>query len=258
MSFKDRAVRRATSSAFVEPAFAAVRAARATRHPKTPDWVLISERDDVFVRAILAATLGSDSNVVDVGAARGQFLEEALRLAPGGRHVAFEPRDEAADQLEKRFPQVEVHRAAVAEEAGRATFRLITNLPELSGFSPRPWPHDDVQSTETVVPVVRLDGIIQRPVSVLKIDVEGAEASCMRGADAILRRDRPLLIFEHGTTVPSDWADPSHAEIWDLLAERGYRVFDVRGRGPLSLQEFASASSSGNTWNFVARFSASS
>src|SRR5438270_60460 len=49
------------------------------------------EHEEVAIAAIFASTLRSDSCYVDVGANRGQLLRKALRIAPRGRHLAFEP-----------------------------------------------------------------------------------------------------------------------------------------------------------------------
>jgi hypothetical protein len=103
------------------------------------------------------------------------------------------------------------------------------------------------------VSVERLDDLVTGPVDVVKIDVEGAEAACLRGAERILREHRPLVIFEHGTTVPGDPDDSAHCEVWDVLTAADYRVFSVTGDGPMTALEFATASASGQMWNFIGR-----
>ena len=47
-------------------------------------------REEIAIKAILACALCGDSSYVDVGANRGQILREAVRVAPHGRHLAFE------------------------------------------------------------------------------------------------------------------------------------------------------------------------
>ena len=45
--------------------------------------------------------------------------------------------------------------------------------------------------------VVALDGYaLRRPVSFIKIDVEGAEPQALRGAARLLREDRPVILSE--------------------------------------------------------------
>ena len=50
-----------------------------------------AQREEIGIRAVLASSLRPDGTYVDIGADRGQVLREAVRVAPGARHVAFEP-----------------------------------------------------------------------------------------------------------------------------------------------------------------------
>lgn len=230
-----------------EPVIAGIRAAR------IPAWKLRTDHDDRHLITALAATLGESSNAVDVGAASGVVLAEIVRLAPNGRHVAFEPRAEAAHALAQHYPSVEVRQAAASDRAGTTEFTVVRNIPELSGFSPRPWPHHELQTKIELVATEVLDEVITHRVDVLKIDVEAAEAACIRGAQRLLKRWKPLVAFEHGGTVPGDSGADEHREIWEILASAGLRVFTIDGDGPLSLPAFAEVSSSGAIWNFIAR-----
>src|SRR5262245_52338170 len=55
------------------------------------------------------------ASVVDVGAHYGTFLSHVCRLAPRGRHLAFEPTPEKARFLRRRFPEVTVYQAAASD-----------------------------------------------------------------------------------------------------------------------------------------------
>ena len=226
------------------------------RSLRTPDWVRRNNRDEAQLRAVLAAVLTKDSSCIDVGAANGKILGEIVRVAPLGRHVAFEPRPDAALVLTREFPGVEVRQAALSDAPGRLPFTLVTTMPQLSGFSPAHWPHAKT-TTETIdVTVECLDAVVgDRPISLVKIDVEGAELAVLRGAIGTLASCRPLIVFEHGRTTPGDASDPEHGDIFDLLTldPLGLRVFDIDGVGPLTKPEFAAASASGTMWSFMAR-----
>jgi FkbM family methyltransferase len=52
---------------------------------------------------------------------------------------------------------------------------------------------------------VRLDDTVpaERKISVIHFDLEGYEAEALKGAEATIRRDRPVVILE---TVPEDFA----------------------------------------------------
>lgn len=77
------------------------------------------------------------------------------------------------------------------------------------------------------------------PVSLLKVDVEGGELGVFEGGLEMLRRDRPTIVFEHGTGG-SDHFGVRSEDVYDLLTgEVGLRVFDIDGNGPFTSAEFA-------------------
>ena len=70
----------------------------------------------------------------------------------------------------------------------------------------------------------RLDGLdvlAQRRVAMVKIDVEGHEPAVLRGASALLARDRPVVVFEQ---TPRDIHDGTSPAI-ELLRHAGYARF---------------------------------
>jgi FkbM family methyltransferase len=192
-------------------------------------------RDEIVGNALLAALLGRDSVFVDVGSNNGQWLEAATRCAPDGRHAAFEPVPALAAVVRNRFPHVDVSTVALSDHSGTGTF---THFPAMSGFSGlQRRPDVDVAAEQITVRVARLDDEISGPVSVLKIDVEGAELPVFRGAQMTLRESRPTLIFEHQPTVAALYGTTSDG-LWELLAGAGYRIYDLQGHGPYSSAGF--------------------
>ena len=196
-------------------------------------------RDDRHLRLLLAHSLAVDANCVDVGAHTGDVLEEIVRIAPEGHHVAVEPLPAHAEDLRRRFPQVDVHHAALASRAGTAEFTVVTSNPQLSGLSDRGFAGED---TETIaVPVKRLDDLVDpdRSVALLKVDVEGAELGVFEGGLEMLRRDRPTVVFEHGVGG-SDHFGVTPGDVHDLLVDEvGLRIFDIDGEGPYTRARFA-------------------
>ena len=156
-------------------------------------------RDELAIRPILAASLGSASTFVDVGANVGQWTAEAVRCAPAGRHVAFEPVPPVVEELRRTFPDVDVRGVALADEAGTAEFCYFAGMPGWSGLRQRPEVAPEVgRPTWIQVPVSRLDDEIgDLAPAVIKIDVEGNELAVLRGGAATIARTRPVVVFEH-------------------------------------------------------------
>lgn len=199
-------------------------------------------REHIAIRALLAGTLGADGMYVDVGTNRGQLLAEAVRVAPRGRHVAFEPIPELAAVLERSFPRVDCRRMALGARPGTAEFCHFRTLDGWSGLRHNPEISDAQGHPEYIdVHVSTLDAELahSRP-RLVKIDVEGAELEVLRGAGELLARARPVIIFEHVASAAALYEAPP-SEPWQLLTELDYEVFSVTGDGPYSRSAFAAS-----------------
>jgi|tagenome__1003787_1003787.scaffolds.fasta_scaffold20977441_4 FkbM family methyltransferase len=211
-----------------------------------------NHRDDERVRLVAAAALREDSNCIDVGANEGVLLQHFAELAPRGRHIAYEPVPALAEALERRFPSVEVRRAAASDSAGETSFVVHKELASRSSMRSVGYP-SDVTETLTVrtedIDSSLPDGYVPH---LLKVDVEGAEHLVLRGALRTLATHRPLVLFEHQKSTASHYGSGPE-EMFDLLTgDAGMRIFDMDGSGPYTLERFGEAYETGSRWNFVA------
>jgi len=226
----------------------------ALRRRLLPEHMRRDVRDHELLVELLERELRPDDDCLDAGAHEGSVLAELVRLAPRGRHVAWEPLPAQAARLRERFPDVDVREAALAAHAGERDFVHVTDDPGWSGFAERPVPGGG-PIERLRVRCERLDDALPaglRP-ALLKVDVEGAELELFRGATVTLRAHRPLLVFEHGRgSADALGADPS--ELHALLAgELGYEIFGLDGAGPYDAPAFAALFESGERVNFAAR-----
>lgn len=163
--------------------------------------------------APLIALLRPGMSVIDVGANIGiHTLAMAAAVGPDGRVYAFEPGGESygalVDNIELNgFSTVIPQRIALGREDGEMT---LLDHPDASRRSLA------ARGTGERVQVKRLDDAIPSdasPISLLKIDTEGADGLVLEGAARILAKDRPVVIYEH---------NPQAARRLDLagLAER--------------------------------------
>ncbi len=223
--------------------------------PKTPGEKL-DRRDEKLMALVLARVLDRESHCVDVGAHAGTVLAIMRRLAPDGSHYAFEPIPRLADGLRVRFPDVILKQVAVSDVASETDFHWFPGVPAFSGIVRRA----DVDARQPVevirVRTERLDALVPDfiNVHVLKIDVEGAELQVLRGASRILSRDRPWVLFEHGSAAAlyGTTTRDVHAE----FERRGLCVWRpdqwLRGAPPLDEASFRDQVASGEWWNFLA------
>jgi FkbM family methyltransferase len=212
-----------------------------------------TQGEEIAIGAILASALRATGTYVDVGTNRGQVLREAVRVAPHGRHLAFEPIPALAAEVRASFPQVECRELAVGAHAGSAEFCHFKALDGWSGLRRNTEISDARGAPEFLtVTVSTLDHELNELTpTVVKIDVEGAELEVLEGARSVLERARPLLIFEHVAATASLYGVAPGAP-YDLLANLGYEIFTVTGAGPIARSVFAAGEQAVN-WLAVPR-----
>jgi FkbM family methyltransferase len=153
------------------------------------------------------------------------MLSLLTRLAPEGKHLAFEPVPKKAAMLRRKFPDVAVYPIALGETAGQVRFFENVTRSGFSGLVATPDPTD--VHVEFIVDCKPLDQFRRpdRPVSFIKLDVEGSEFLVLRGASELLRQDRPVPLFE---SIPGgvEKLGSSRREFFHFLtAELGYAIF---------------------------------
>jgi FkbM family methyltransferase len=77
------------------------------------------------------------TNCIDIGAYRGRFWSEIMRIAPQGRHIAYEPLPYLHGFLINQFPTADIRPVAVSNEKGEKSFTYVKNVPARSGFIER-------------------------------------------------------------------------------------------------------------------------
>ena len=191
------------------------------------------------MNAILASCLRGDGTYVDVGANRGQILREAVRIAPGARHIAFEPIPSLAVELARSFPEVDCRAMALGARAEVTQFCHFRQLDGWSGLRRSPEISDERGHPEYIdVEVSTLDAeLAGLTPSVIKLDVEGAELAVLQGGRSLLGETLPVIVFEHVAASSALYGHAPEAP-WDLLAELGYRIFAVTGEGPITRSDF--------------------
>ena len=202
-------------------------------------------RYDAMTLRVFERVLSRDATYVDVGTHRGELLRHAVRLAPSGRHHAFEPIPARARSLRERFRHVRVHEAAVAEAPGRAEFHHVANDSAYSGLRPRLYDRPDPVVEVIAVDVTTLDEAIGEveDVRLLKVDVEGGEYGVLAGGRRLLARCRPVVVFEAG------WRSTGQYGVGpdDLLALLG----DGCGYGVWTLPRWLEGGSAGTRDDFA-------
>jgi FkbM family methyltransferase len=196
---------------------------------------------------IMARVLTPASTCVLVGAHRGGLLDEMVKLAPKGRHFAYEPLPDLAAALIRRFPGVTVDQVAVSDRAGDSRFYHVLDRPGFSGLRRLGSIPSGLTVRDIVVRTVALDDLLPAdlPIAFMKIDVSGAQLHVLQGAQHTIERWKPLIVFEHGMSAMLAYGTSSEM-MWDLLVGR----YDLRisrladwlaRKRPLTEEEFAAS-----------------
>jgi FkbM family methyltransferase len=178
-----------------------------------------------------------------------------VRLAPAGRHHAFEPLPHLSTKLKAHFPTACVHNFALSDRPGQALFYHVVNAYGYSGLRKRTKERPGDQIEEFVVPVSTLDETLpnDQAVDLIKVDVEGAELQVFRGGRRTLAACRPHLLFEHGIGG-ANYFGTTPEMVYDFLVhELRYRIHAVDGSGPFSLAEFRATYQRNDRWDFWAQ-----
>ena len=164
---------------------------------------------------------GGDT-VVDVGGNHGLYTYHLSRLVgPAGRVHTFEPIPPNLEILRYTIERHELSNVTVHPKAcGEVNRRVRFAVPIQNGVLGLGGARQDGDGLSFECEMVRIDDIIRANVSFLKIDVEGAELFVLRGAEKLLQRCHPAILFEAGGHT-ADFGYEQQA-VFDYLAELGY------------------------------------
>lgn len=159
----------------------------------------------------LTAVLGDrPGTFLDVGANMGLFTAGIARFLKGREEVlAFEPvpataRRAAATFALNNLENVRLFPAAVGDADGEIVFYDAPGCSEYASAIPTSQ-SIPINWTETRVPSLRLDTLMEQgsfqKVGFMKVDAEGYEPKVMAGAERMIRRDQPHIVYEYNYSV---------------------------------------------------------
>ena len=184
--------------------------------------------------------------VLDVGANIGEItLLAAQRVRPEGRVFSFEPMDKISKQLEWHVKTNQLHHVSIQKIALGDT--IANNIPiylscgqvvedENGGLGSlyggyqgqNPVQHISVTTLDDWQSKQRLERI-----DLIKIDIEGAELACLKGAKKSIQQYRPKIIIEI-QDFSSDRAGYKSSDILEFLSALNYEFHHIGQGGALT------------------------
>ena len=179
------------------------------------------------VASTLDRLLGDGDVFVDVGANVGYHTFRAsARVGATGRVVAVEANPENARLIAHTIESNaigNIELVPVALAGGRGYVSFGTHVGSNGGFLP-----DGASTTGsgrgTIVPTLALDDLGLDRVSVVKIDVEGAEGIVIDGATATIERHRPSFVMEFSKEMTTRVSARSPQEHLARFVDWGYSI----------------------------------
>jgi FkbM family methyltransferase len=160
---------------------------------------------------------------VDVGAHIGSVIADVRRRSKPSHIVAVEAIPAKAEAMRRKFPGVEIAACAVGDtEGGQVPFFVDVQRPGYSSLGRST--EADAQLIEIQVPMRTLDSVLAgADVDTIKIDIEGAELGALRGANKVMRRCRPIVMFESAPDA-GERLGYSPAALWQHFDGIGYAI----------------------------------
>ena len=210
------------------------------RHDIAVSGEIVAERYEPHLTRIFRDLVKPGMCVADVGANVGYYSFLASRLVgPTGHVMAFEPNQENCRLMmlsveANHVHNIELFPVALSDRPGCSLFvSAIGSNGCLSRDS-----RFISSSACRVVPTSRLDDIVSRRVDFIKIDVEGAEALVVRGAEKAITQHRPHITTELSMEMLRRVSEVEPIEYLRWFQAIGYTVHLVtRPDGDLELVE---------------------
>ncbi|MFM7023119.1 MAG: FkbM family methyltransferase [Flavobacteriales bacterium] len=213
---------------------------------------------DRLTKKNLKQVVKNNSNCIDVGCHKGEILDSMLKLAPQGKHFAFEPISSLFSNLQSKYKEkATIHPYALSDKNGKSVFNFVKNAPAYSGINKRKYDTATPDIEEIEVELKTLDELIPENIKIdlIKIDVEGGEFAVLKGANRILHTQQPTLIFESGLGA-SDFYGTQPAELFAFITAARLRIYTLKSfidKGKaLSSNEFEHLFNTNKEYYFIA------
>ncbi|MFT3679142.1 MAG: FkbM family methyltransferase [Ferruginibacter sp.] len=165
-------------------------------------WLYTSADFEPHIVKLFLQILEPGNNVLDIGANIGYFsLIASKRVGANGNVYSFEPSPATMERLKRNIQlnertNVQLFQKAVSDTEGMVSFQMPADDIKNSGRAS--FRQLEENSTVTSVETIRLDSKMDeiKPVALVKMDIEGAEAMALKGMTGLIKRDQPVFIME--------------------------------------------------------------
>lgn len=187
--------------------------------------LMVNKLREPFMTLAMQSILMPDDVVVDIGANVGYYaLQEARLVCPKGHVYAIEPVGDSIETLKNNielngYKNISVYQMACGAENGKTEIHICKkrNWSSIKQVNQR----DYISSEE--IEIITLDDFLKgkRQPDMIRMDVEGFEYDIIRGAENLLKSNRPLKIF---VEMHFDIMVEKSVELCEILKKYGFEV----------------------------------
>ncbi len=217
-----------------------------------------NEYYDRLTKKVLQSICSPESICIDAGAHSGKILRMMIDASPNAMHYAFEPIPDYFTYLKKAYKNfAKVYCIALSNKTETTTFNIVLSNMAYSGLQRRVL-NKKQEDILIFVETDLLDNIIpkEEKITLLKIDVEGAELLVLQGAEKTIQQSKPIILFEFGKEGASIY-DYDSIKMFAYITETlHYEIFTLKDwlkkQSPLSADQFADYYQNGKEYFFLA------
>jgi FkbM family methyltransferase len=162
---------------------------------------------------------------LDIGAQTGFYTcLMASLVGETGSVFAFEPVPSSFSMVEKNIKENRFEKRVKAYQLAASNKSTTINAIKVSGM----YVVGQVDNAESVsIKSVRVDEVVEGPIDIIKIDVEGHELAALEGMWGLITRYKPVIISEANEYWLRTCSNSSANELVKLLASFGYEIYDA-------------------------------
>lgn len=196
--------------------------------------------------AFILKTVKRGMTVLDVGANIGFFTTMLAGLVgDSGKVIALEPVADTFQKLKSAVALnrldniVELHNVAASTGDGTCELAYDMHSFNMGGVSMRPTGSETARQISQIAPTRSIDDIVWgRPIDFIKMDIEGAEAFALSGAEKTIASNRPVIIMEFNQGQLKQVSDIDGIDLFTRVIDLGYTANKLfNGGETAALQE---------------------
>lgn len=209
---------------------------------KLDDLILAQRKTGVLCEKLLQKIyqmhLRPGDTFIDVGARVGHHLFPMARVVGrSGQGLGIEANPVMAKGLEKKIEELELSQLKISDVAagqkkGTADFFVFEEYTGWSSlYKEHVHPNEKAVAKKIKVKIETIDSLVSKlkwkSCDFIKLDIENAEVPALMGAPKLLKKMRPLAVFENSPISAARLNKYSGLEFFNFFNKNGYAVFDI-------------------------------